>query len=734
VSVASRKGGKISHYEVHELLGYGGMGEVYRCTDIRLGRRAALKFLPPLADASMRARLLKEAQAAALLDHPNICTIFEVDETPSGEVFIAMAYYEGETLDSVLARGPIATGRALSIAVQTGRGLAAAHEQLTVHRDIKPANLMITSDDTVKILDFGIAGSRGDAGSDRGSVVGTPAYMSPEQLCGEPVDERSDIWSLGVVLYQMVTGVAPFGAGSVETIVTSVLNNEPPAASEVRAGVSPLLEKILDKALSKNRQFRYERIDAMVRDLIELQATLDSGAITRRFPAAATRSSIAVLPFQDMTAERDQEFLCDGIAEEILRALTRIPDLRVASRTSAFQFKHQAADIREIGAQLNVSCVLEGSVRRVGDRVRISAQLISVKDGYRLWCDRYDREMKDIFAVEDEIADQIARALKVALAKRTAPSPAAPTPIDAQAYEFYLQGRQFIHQHRRKAFEVALQLFSQAIEINPRYARAYAGIADCHSFSRLYFGKSEEAVAAADQASAKALELEPELADAHASRGLALFLRGEFDQAEFHLRRAIELDPYLYEPRYISGRLNFSRGSAAAAAEHFHEACAIVREAYDSWYLLGMCYKRMGKLDKARSADRECIEAVKARVRSHPDDTRAWTMGAGVLVEMGEPERAEKWIKNALAVDSEEPIIEYNAACVYSALGRFDEALGCLQAALGQGGLSKDWATNDPDLDPLRDDLRFQKLLDASAGAATPSDHSSQKDSPGPEP
>ncbi|HSB11992.1 MAG TPA: protein kinase [Blastocatellia bacterium] len=713
MSVASRTGGKISHYEVHELLGSGGMGEVYRCTDLRLARRVALKFLRPLADPLMQSQLIKEAQAASQLDHPNICTIFEVDETPAGEVFIAMAFYEGETLDRVLGRGPLGIGRALSIAVQTGRGLAAAHEQLIVHRDIKPANLMITLDDTVKILDFGIAKMLGDVGNDRGSVVGTPAYMSPEQLCGEPVDARSDIWSLGTVLYQMVTGVAPFGVDSVATVVASVLNDEPTAASKLRTGVSPLIENILVKALAKNRQLRYERIDVMVRELIEMQATLDSGSITRRFPTATAGPSIAVLPFQDMTAAKDQEFLCDGIAEEILRALSRIPDLHVASRTSAFQFKHHAPDIREIGARLNVSTILEGSVRRVDDRVRISAQLVSVKDGYRLWCDRYDREMKDIFAVEDEIADQIAQALRVALTSRTAPPAVGPALIDAQAYEVYLQGRQFIHQHRRKAFEIALQLFSQAIEINPRYARAYAGIADCHSFLRLYFGKGQESATAADEASAKALELEPELADAHAARGLALFLRGEFEQAEFHLRRAIELDPYLYEPHYISGRLHFSQGSAAKAAEHFKEACAIVPEAYDSWYLLGMCYKRMGKLSKARSADLECIEAVKARVRWHPDDTRALTMGASVLVEMGEPERAEKWIKSALAVDSEEPIIEYNAACVYIALGQFEDALGCLQASMGQGGLSKDWATNDPDLDPLRDDPRFQRLLDA---------------------
>lgn len=717
MSFASRTGSKVSHYEVHELVAHGGMGEVFRATDLRLERPVALKFLRPLAEAPMREQLIREAHAAALLDHPNICTIFEVDETPLGDVFIAMAYYEGETLDRVLARGPLGISRALSIALQTGRGLGAAHEQLIIHRDIKPANLMITTDDTVKILDFGIAQLRGEVDGDQDSVVGTPAYMSPEQLRGEPVDERSDIWSLGAVLYQMVTGIAPFGVGPVSDVVTSILNDEPRAPSAVCEGVSPYIDHIIDKALSKDRQVRYSCIDAMVGDLIGLQSALDSGAITRRFPAVDARSSIAVLPFQDMTAARDQEFLCDGIAEEILMALNRIPDLHVASRTSAFQFKNQSADIREIGAKLNVSNILEGSVRRVGDRVRISAQLVSVKDGFRLWHDRYDRELKDIFAVEDEISEQIARALKVALGSPNDRAQSTEDPIDVQAHEFYLQGRQFIHHHRRKAFEVALQLFSQAIEISPGYARAYAGIADCYSFLRLYFGQGAEAMNAAADASAKALELAPNLADANAARGMALFLQDEFDEAELYLRRAIELDPTLYEPHYISGRMQFSLGNHAAAAEHFQEACSIVPEAFDSWYLLGMCYKRMGKMGKARSSDLECMEAVKKRIRSHPDDTRALTMGASVLVEMGEPGRAEKWVASALAIDSDEPIVEYNAACVYTALGLFDEALKCLEAVIKHGGLSKEWSTNDPDLDPLRRDPRFQALV-----ATIPSD------------
>jgi serine/threonine protein kinase/Flp pilus assembly protein TadD len=706
-------GKKISHYEVEELLGAGGMGVVYRGTDLRLGRRVALKFLRPLSDPGIQQRFIREARAASSLDHPNICTIFEVDETDGGDIFIAMAYYDGETLDKTLARGPLDIGRALAIAIQAGRGLAAAHEELIVHQDIKPGNLMLARGDTVKILDFGIAKILGDTRvTDEGGVIGTPAYMSPEQLRSRPVDQRTDIWSLGVVLYEMLTGETPFRGENVADVIQSVLRAQPASPSRVREVVPAWADRIIEKALAKNPRHRYERMDTMIQDLLYVQSGLDSGAITLKLPGVATKSSIAVLPFADMSPARDQEFLCDGLAEEILRALSRIPDLYVASRTSAFQYKHHAADIREIGARLNVDTILEGSVRRAGDRARISVQLVSVDNGYRLWYERYERDMKDIFAIEDEIAEQIAQALQLTLVEKT-PSPgAARSTIDAEAYELYLQGRQFFHQHRRKAFEIALQTFSRVIEISPHYARAYAGIADCHSFLSLYFGQGAAAILAADAASAKALELEPDLADAHASRGLALFLRRDFDEAEQHLRRAIELDPRLYDTHYIFGRVCFSQGRIAEAATHFRAACDIVPEAYDSWYLLGMCYRRLGETVRGRRADLECIEAVKKRVRYHPDDTRAWTMGASALAELGEPERASEWIERALAIDADEAIIVYNAACVYVALGKYDDAIACLESSIEHGNISKDWVANDPDLDPLRSNPRFQALLE----------------------
>ncbi len=702
----------VSHYEVGEMLGAGGMGEVYRATDMKLGRKVALKFLEPQSDVEARERFLKEAQAASSLDHPNICTIFEVNETDQGDIFIAMAFYEGETLDRILSRGALSLNRALMIAAQAGRGLAAAHEELIVHRDIKPQNLMIARNDTVKILDFGLALLLGERRfTESGTVLGTPAYMSPEQLRGEPVDHRTDIWSLGVVLYEMIAGRTPFKADRLEYLIQSILHETPQRLSSLNPEIPNRMDRILSRALAKHPKHRYEQIDTMVQDILEAQSIQDSKAITIRLRSTAIKSSVAVLPFEDMSSAADQGFLCDGIAEEILRALSRIPDLYVASRTSSFQFKHRATDIREIGARLNVDTILEGSVRRVGDRVRISAQLVSVDNGYRLWYERYDRNMQDIFSIEDEIADQISRALQVTLLEKIERPEEGLLSTDAEAYELYLQGREFFHQHRRKSFEIALQTFSRVIEIDPRYARAYAGIADCHSFLQLYFGRGQEAIAAADEASAKALELAPELPEAHTSRGLALFLQRKFEEAEHHLQRAIELDPRLYTPHYIFGRVCFSEGRMSEAATHFREGCSLVPEAYDSWYLLGMCYRKMDLAAQARNADLECIEAVKKRVRSHPEDTRAWTMGASVLVELGEPERASEWVGRALAIDPDEAIIIYNAACVYTALKKFDEAIACLETSVGMAGISKDWVKNDPDLDALREDPRFQKLL-----------------------
>ena len=712
-TTTNRTGTMISHYLVEELLGSGGMGEVYRGTDQNLGRSVAMKFLRPVSDPNMRKRFMREAQTASLLDHPNICTVFEVDETENRDLFIVMAYYDGETLDQILTRGRMETQQALEIASQVCRGLAAAHDDLIVHRDIKPANLMITKTGTVKILDFGIAKLlREGSGFDKDVPFGTPNYVSPEQLKNHSIDQRTDIWSVGVVLYEMLTGQLPFSGPDVAGVISAVLHDTPESPVKIRPELPPKIEQFFMKVLAKNPRHRYEQIESLMPELTKILGEIDSRAITLRLPAIRSKTSIAVLPFDDMSAKKDQGFLCDGIAEEILRELARIPELHVASRTSAFRWKDQLADIREVGMKLNVDNVLEGSVRRVNERVRISAQLVNVDDGYRLWYERYDREMKDIFAVEDEIAEKIAAALKVTLLEKDEKGKKILSADDSEAYELYLQGRQFFHLHKRKSFETAIQLFTRAIELSPKSARSYAGIADCHSFLNLYFGEGQEAIDAANEASEKALELEPDSVDAHSSRGLALFLQRRYREAELHLTTAIELDPNIYYPHYIFGRVCFSNGQMEESAKHFRNACAIVPEAYDSWYLMGMCYRKIGDLGRARNANLECIEAVMRRVRTNPDDTRALTMGASVLVGLGEPERALAWVERALTIDPEEPIIQYNSACAYTNLRMFDEAFECLEAAVVRSSLSRSWVDNDPDIDPLREDPRLKELLE----------------------
>jgi len=703
----------VSHYEIGDQLGAGGMGVVHRAIDTKLGRPVALKFLSEglASDETIRERFMQEARAASSLDHPNICTIFEIDETEDGRLFIAMAYYPGEPLDKILRRGPIEVDRAVSIAIQVARGLAAAHEALIVHRDVKPGNIMVTDRETVKILDFGLAKLASPKGLTRpDSTLGTPAYMSPEQLRGEKIDHQADIWSLGVVLFEMVTGRLPFKGDRAESMAHSILNDAPSRITTLRSGLPPKLEHVISKALAKSARARHESMAGLIADLQTLDSSPDSDAVTLQRESVRKKTSVAVLPFVDMSPDRDQEYFCEGIAEELLGALNQISDLRVASRTSSFQFKGSAGDIREIGEKLNVSTILEGSVRKAGHRVRVSAQLVNVEDGYRLWSHRFDRDMEDIFGIQDEIAQSIASALEVTLTAGETGEYRGSTK-DVEAYDLYLKGRQFVHQQRRKAFEIAKQLFSQAIEIDPGYARAWAGIADCSSYLSLYWGAGEEAVADAEAASLKALQLDPSLAEVRAARGLALSLTKEYELAESELRHAVELNPSLFEAHYVFGRICLSQGKLRDAASHFKRACEISPDAVDAPRYLAMCWEGLGERVKARNADLLCIEAARKRLRQHPDDSRSWTMAAPALVELGEPEKAAEWIGRALAIDPDEPLIQYNAACAYIGLEKFEEAIGCLESAIGKGFLSRDWMDHDSDLDPLRDDPRFKELM-----------------------
>ncbi|HEY5133509.1 MAG TPA: protein kinase, partial [Candidatus Krumholzibacteriaceae bacterium] len=448
-------GRTISHYRILEKLGQGGMGVVYKAEDTKLKRTVALKFLPPefTRDAAAPERFIREAQAAAALDHPDICTIYEIDEA-EGRAFISMAYIDGELVKDKIERGPLKLEEAVEIAVHIAQGLQAAHEKGIVHRDIKSANVMLTSSGQVKVMDFGLAKLAGKTMvTKEGTTLGTAAYMSPEQARGEDTDSRTDIWSLGVVLYEMLTGLLPFRGEYEQALSYQIMNAAPEPITSLRTGVPMELERIVTKCLEKNRDERYQTAADLIADLRHLQRAVGAGAdVTQQSMATAGRpaqrlrwwywaapvivvaiiaavllvemprratnreeKSIAVLPFVDMSPGRDQDYFCDGMTEELINRLSNIQGLRVPARTSAFMFKGKTEDIREIGSKLNVRTVLEGSVRKAGSELRITAQLINVADGYHLWSETYDRELKDVFVIQDEISSAIVSALQLRL-------------------------------------------------------------------------------------------------------------------------------------------------------------------------------------------------------------------------------------------------------------------------------------------------------------------------------
>ena len=416
--------------------------------------------------------------------------------------------------------------------------------------------------------------------------------------------------------------------------------------------------------------------------------------------------SVAVLPFTDMSQHKDQGYFCEGVAEAILHALTKIEALHVAARMSSFRFASAGGDIRDIGRELGVSTVLEGSVRKSGDQLRVTAQLINAEDGYHLWSNTYERELSDIFAIQDEIATNIAESLLNTL------MPVKTTSTrDVVAYEYYLRGRQFLNRFRKTDFKFARQMFQQAIERDPEFALAWASYADCFSLEAMYADPTPWLRDKARAASDRALALDPGLAEAHASAGLAHLVSEDFEQAELELIKAIDIDPSLYEAYYYFARARFHQGDMDSAAQYFSKAASLNSEDYQSRLLRVQILRGAGQLDQARKEARQGIQVVKRHLKWHPDDVRAWLLGAGSLIALGEVERAEKWMQRALEIDPDDPIALYNLACNYATLNKVEEALDYLERAADIGTVSEDWMRNDEDLSNLRSHAKFKAIL-----------------------
>jgi TolB-like protein len=541
-------GKTLSHYRILEKLGEGGMGVIYRAEDLKLERTVALKVLTQsfTQDQESKRRFLREAQSASSLQHNNICTIHEVDDTADGELFIAMDYYEGETLKQRLRRGTLEVVEIIAIARQIADGLKNAHEHGIIHRDVTPANIFLTTGGTIKILDFGLAKRKNRTQLTRGlGRFGTVDYMSPEQLKGEDVDQRTDIWSAGVTLYEMLAGKPPFQADYDQSVVYLILNHDPEDLRMIREDIPENLLVIVEKSMAKEPDERYDNM-ASVLDALQTVSIVEPEQQTGLdLPVPIPSQSIAVLPFVNLTADPEQELFCDGLTEELIMTLSRVGELKVVARTSAFAFKGRGVDVRKAGRTLDVRTVLEGSVRRSGDRLRITAQLINVADGYHLWSERYDRQLKDMFEVQDEISLAIVDALKIRLQEAEREKLFKRYTDKVELYNLYQQGYYAFNQLDLRLVDKSLAYFLQAIEKDPNFALAYGGIAGCY-FLIAYFGikRSAEMRPLMRKYIQKALEIDPDLSAAH--HLLAVFtacMEYKYAEAEPAYKRSLELNP-----------------------------------------------------------------------------------------------------------------------------------------------------------------------------------------------
>jgi serine/threonine protein kinase/tetratricopeptide (TPR) repeat protein len=714
-------GRAVAHYRILDVLGRGGMGIVYRAEDLKLKRTVALKFLPPelTGDPEAKERFIREAQAASALDHTNICTVFEIGETEAGAMFIAMAYYQGSTLRERLRQGSLSVREAADVALQVARGLSKAHERGIIHRDIKPENIITSDDGVAKILDFGLAKLAGQANLTKtGVTAGTVNYMSPEQARGGDVDHRTDIWSLGVVLYESLAGRRPFASDSSQAVIYSILHEEPPSLSTLRPGLPKPLVAVVRKATTKDPAGRYQSAADLAADLEAVLHTLAGRAepgplgrptsrlgsrrslvwgvlalavlgvvlvisLRQRSPAVGDpgRKSLAVLPFRDLSDRKDGEYFSDGVTDQVTSQLSRLADLRVISGASAMRYRNSPKNLKAIAGELGVVCIVEGSVRRAGGRVKIAAQLVDARSGRPIWSETYDRDLAEIFAIQTDIAGRIASSLGVAAsAEEGTRSPKRPT-ADLEAYDYYLRGMDYYDRRRKQDNEQAIALFNKAVERDPGFARAYAALGVAYAQQHYYEPGAGNALPTSIAMSQKALTLDPTLPEAHRALGNAYFFKGWATRAIDCYYQAIKQDPNYAAAMANLGVALFNVGQLDEGLKWQRRAVSLEPTSIAQYAFVGDTYLDLADDEEAERWYAKALEL-------QPELMRARGGLAQLRLFQDRRDDALKEVERMLASAPEDPLSAWYVGFVHLVRGEYKDAEPFLEKVANTGGLA----------------------------------------------